>query len=324
MTLALLTSSLAGCSRRQPPAPVVRMGYFANITHATALIGVAGGAFQKALGDTKLQTTVFNAGPSVVEAFLARQLDCSFIGPVPAINGYVKAGGAFRIVCGVAANGVLIVAHPQAGITRLEDLAGKRIATPQYGNTQDISARVYLTQTLKQTLGEKPGQTRVIPLANAEQLEVFRRHDIDASWVPEPWASRMVHEAGGVAVAEEKALWPQGRFVVTVFVVSAEFLTQHPAEVEALVGSIREITAWINASRPAAAALVNAQLAAIAGKPLAPEVLADAFGRVEFTTDPLRPTVETFARWSFESGTLKEQPDLTNLFDTRILERVSR
>jgi NitT/TauT family transport system substrate-binding protein len=323
--LGLLLAMGALPSAAAPSATLkVRMGYFANLTHAQALIGVSRGDFRKALGAATLETTVFNAGPSVVEAFLARQLDCSFIGPAPAVNGYAKSNGGLRVVCGVAANGVVIVAHPQAGITHLADLAGKRIATPQFGNTQDVSARWYLTQTLKVQLGEGPGQTRIIPIANAEQLELFRRHEIDASWAPEPWASRMLREAGGVAVAQEKDLWEQGRFATTVFIVSSDFLAQHPREVEALVASIRDITTWVNANRGEAALLVNRELAALSGKPLPDSVLADAFKRVEFTTDPLAASVVAFAQRSVATGMLRQAPDLSGLFDTTIVARLRR
>jgi NitT/TauT family transport system substrate-binding protein len=188
----------------------VKMGYFANLTHAQALIGVSRGDFEKALGGAALQTRVFNAGPSVVEAFLAKELDCSFIGPAPAINGYAKSkGAAFNVVCGSAANGVLVVARKGSGIRTMADLVGKKIATPQFGNTQDVSARVYVTEVLKTAIGEKPGQCRIMPIANAEQLEALRRGDIDASWVPEPWGARMIKQEGAEVIAVESDFWPQ-------------------------------------------------------------------------------------------------------------------
>ena len=194
---------------KAPPAQV-RLGYFANVTHAQALLGVARGDFQKALGNVPLKTMVFNAGPSAVEAFFAGELDLTYIGPSPAINAYVKSKGqAVRIISGAAANGVVIVARKDSGITRLEDLAGKRIATPQYGNTQDVSARHYVLNVLRQTLREQGGSTQIQPIANAEQLGLFKSGQLEAAWVPEPWGARLVHEAGGVIIEEEKNLWPQ-------------------------------------------------------------------------------------------------------------------
>ncbi|MCY3021070.1 MAG: PhnD/SsuA/transferrin family substrate-binding protein, partial [Planctomycetota bacterium] len=175
---------MAGCGTSQTSVPVpggkavpaqVRLGYFANVTHAQALIGVSRGDFQKALGNVPLKTMTFNAGPSAVEAMFAEELDITYIGPSPALNAYVKSRGqAVRIVSGVAANGVVIVARKDSGIGKLEDLTGKRIATPQLGNTQDVSARHFITGVLKQPLKEKGGTTEIQPIANAEQLGLFR------------------------------------------------------------------------------------------------------------------------------------------------------
>jgi len=313
-----------GCGKHETrPLSVVRMGYFTNITHAQALIGVSRGDFQKALGNLKLETMVFNAGPSVVEAMFAGRLDCSFIGPSPAINGYVKSGGkAFKIVCGAAANGVVIVARPGSGIEKLEDLAGKRIATPQFGNTQDISARVYISKKLGCSIGEAAGQTRIIPIPNAEQLEVFKKGDIDASWVPEPWGARCVNDAGAQIIAEEKDLWSDTMFATTVFIVSEDFLNNHPYQVEMLVRTLVDITEWINANKAEAAALVNDQLRSITGKSLRPEILSEAFSRVTFTNDPLPASVSTCARWAFEAGMMKETPDVSAIVDSRFIDRI--
>jgi NitT/TauT family transport system substrate-binding protein len=309
-----------GASLGVRAAEPVRLGYFANLTHAQALVGVARGDFQKALGDVPLKTMVFNAGPSVVEAVMAGELDCSFIGPSPAINGYLKTkGAAFHVVCGVAANGVAIVARPGSGIRTLADLAGKRIATPQFGNTQDVSARVYVTDVLKSQLGEGKGQTRIMPIANAEQFEAMRRGDIDASWAPEPWASRMIVEGGATVVAEEKDLWPGKLFSTTVFVMSRTFMQKRPAQARALVRAVIEITDWMNGSPAEARRVINEQLKVVTGKALSAQVLDSACARVVFSVNPLDATLSEYAQRAYRVGMSKEPPDISGMLDTALL-----
>ena len=298
------------------PPTVVRLGHFANVTHAQALVGVARGDFQKALGQSKLDVKIFNAGPSVIEAIFAEELDLAYIGPGPAINGYAKSNGAaVRIISGSAANGVGIVVRPDSGIEKLEALAGKRIATPQLGNTQDLSAKHYLTKTLGLQLKKDGGDTDVVPIANADQLGLFKSGQIDAAWAPEPWASRLVHEANGKLIADEKDLWPDKRFCTVVLLASTKFLKEHPQTAEAFRKAHAEVTAWINANRQEAAELANKELNRLTSKALAPAVLADSFARTEFTTDPLMETVQEFAVWSRDLGFAKEAPDLKGLFE---------
>jgi NitT/TauT family transport system substrate-binding protein len=327
---AALAVLLAGCAApaSDPPgtpskstAPdAVRLGCFANVTHAQALIGIARGDFQKAIGSVPLKTLAFNAGPSAVEAIFAGELDITYIGPSPAINAHVKSKGrAVRIVSGSAANGVVVVARKDAGIAKLEDLAGKRIATPQYGNTQDVSARHYILNVLKQKLKADGGTTEIQTISNAEQLGLFKSAQIDAAWVPEPWGARLVQEAGGVIVAEEKDSWPEKNFAVTVVLVSTKFLEKHPDTVAALVRTHVELTDWVNAHRDEAADLVNGELQKLTGKPLPKAILSEAFARIAFTTDPFAASVEQFAAWAHKLGIAKDKPDLQGLVDTRFL-----
>jgi len=334
--ILLFFSLIAGCSSpsggakipgigEKPALAQVRLGYFANVTHAQALIGVARGDFQKALGGVPLKTMIFNAGPSAVEAIFAGELDLTYIGPSPAINAFVKSKGqAVRIVSGAAANGVVIVARNGSGIARLEDLAGKRLATPQYGNTQDVSARHYVLNVLKQPLKEQGGSTQILPIANAEQLGLFKSAQLDAAWVPEPWGARLVHEAGGVVIEEEKNLWPRKNFTVAVVLASAKFLEQNPEMVTAFLRVHAELTRWINAEPAQAAELVNGELRKLTGKALKKEVLAEAFSRLSFSTDPFPESIEQFAGWAYELGFAKEKPELKGLVDLRLLEKAQR
>jgi len=328
LVFALLVSVVASCAQTTGKIPdssgkkkstsvpeKVRLGYFANLTHAQALIGVTRGDFQRVLGDVPLDTKVFNAGPAVVEAFFAGELDLAYCGPSPAILTYVKSHGkAVRIVAGSAANGVVIVARKHSGIAKLEDLNGQRIATPQFGNSQDISARVYVLKTLGAALKEKNGDTEIQTIANAEQLGLFRAGQLDAAWVPEPWGARLIHEAGAVLLAEEKDMWPGRRFCSTVVLASTKFIEEYPETVKTFLAEHARLTEWVNANPAAAAAQINAELRRLAGKALPAAVLQDALARIEFTTDPLRSSVEEFAARAEFLGMLKGSMSLEGLF----------
>jgi NitT/TauT family transport system substrate-binding protein len=331
LPLLVLLAGLSGCASApvNGTAPAgaateperVRLGYFANVTHAQALVGVARGDFQKSLGASKLETRVFNAGPEAVEALFAGELDVTYIGPSPAINAYLKSRGtAVRIVAGSAANGVSIVARKDSGIASTKDLAGKRIATPQFGNTQDVSARHYLKSVLSRKLKEDGGETEILPVKNAEQIALFRSGQIDAAWAPEPWGARLVHEAGGVLIAEEKDLWPEKKFAITVVLVATKFLEEHPRTVERLLKAHVELTGWLNEHPSEAKAAVNAELARLTGKPVATAVLDDTFARTMFLTDPLPKTVAVFVDWSRELGFTRETQGIDGLFELKLLE----
>ncbi|MGB7159216.1 MAG: aliphatic sulfonate ABC transporter substrate-binding protein [Tepidisphaeraceae bacterium] len=333
VTLLVVALALAGCDARdsatatpggdgsttEAEAPAeVRIGYFANLTHAQAVLGVASGDFEKAIAPSKVKTRVFNAGPSLVEALFAGEIDLGYIGPGPAVSAHAKSKGrGIRIVAGAAANGVAIVARDGAGITKLEDLKGKRIATPQHGNTQDIAARYYLQHELKQ---DNPNN--IVPIANAEQSGLMARGEIDAAWAPEPWAARLVAEAKGKIIAEEKDLWPSKQFTLTLIVTTPEFLEKHPDVVEKILKQHRVITANLQKDPKGQLPALEAGLFALTGKKLPEGVLADAITRVQFTEDPLEDTLVRMAQWSYEVGFLTQPPKVDGLVDTTILRKL--
>ena len=237
LLLISLSFGLTACDRGSTGADAkggagapkeVRIGYFANLTHAQGVLGVASGDFQQAVAPSTPTTRVFNAGPSLIEALFARQIDIGYVGPGPAINAHLKSkGSGIRIVAGAAANGVLIVAGPNSGVSSFAEIKGKRVATPQLGNTQDIAARHFLTTLLKQEDAKN-----VLPIANAEQASLMSRGEIDVAWAPEPWGSRLLIENGAKLVAQEKDLWPNKAFTLTLVVTTPEFLRKHPDVVE--------------------------------------------------------------------------------------------
>ena len=300
-----------------PPAEV-RLGYFPNVTHAQAVLGVASGEFQEAIGPSQLTTRTFNAGPSMIEALFAGELDIAYLGPSPVLNGYTKSRGqALRVVAGAAANGVLIVARKGSGITKLDDLKGRSLATPQLGNTQDVSARHYL----KSQLGDDLANVR--PIASSEQAGMMSRGDIDASWAVEPWASFLVAEAGGEVIGREQDLWPEGRFVLTVVITTPEFLKAHPGVVEKMLRVHRNWTARLRQDPQRYLPQLGAALFDLTKKKLPEGVLASALKNVEFTDEPLESSFTTFDRWSRDLKFTKgAATDLTNLVDASILRKL--
>ena len=311
---------------KAPAEPVrVRLGFFPNVTHAQALIGVERGDFQKALGDdVKLETAVFNAGPSVIEAIFAGELDVSYVGPSPVINGFMRSkGDALRVVAGSAENGIVIVGNKKRGITTLEQLKGGRIATPQLGNTQDISARYYVMNTFKTPIGNKTGETQIIPTANPDIENLFLKDQLDGAWIPEPWASRLVANDLVVVIAEEKDLWESKRFSLTTIIARRKFLEEHPDVVKKILTAHVKITAELQADRAALAPVINASMKRLTTKTLPDKVLLDSLARCEFNTDPLEDTIREFQR---KGGALKLLPqgefDFPKLVDRRLLDEI--
>lgn len=306
---------------------LVRLGYFPNITHTQALVGVADGSFQKALGpDVKVDPKVFNAGPDEMEALFAGQIDIGYIGPGPAVTGYIRSNGeALKVIAGATSGGASLVVRKQSGITTPAGLVGRRIASPQLGNTQDIALRHYLDATLHAKLAETGGNTRVVPIRNPDILTLFKKGDLDAAWVPEPWAARLVHDGGGKILLDERTLWPQGKFSTAVVIVRKKFLEEHPNLVAKFVQAHVTVTDWANAHPEAAQHAASSEIKRLTGKALPAEVLKDAYSRLSVTYDPLTPTVKRCAQWSYALGFLgKSQPQLDGLFDASFLDKALR
>ncbi|MEZ0325794.1 MAG: ABC transporter substrate-binding protein [Fimbriimonas sp.] len=304
----------------------VRLGHFPNITHAPALVGVAREDFEKALGEASdLDVKVVNAGPEAMEALLAGELDVTYVGPSPAINTYIKSEGkALRVISGVCSGGASLVATKESGIRGIKDLNGKKVATPQLGNTQDVSLRSFIAKEGLQPK-DKGGQVEIIPTKNPDILMLFKQKQIDAAWVPEPWASRIVEETGAVRVIDERDLWPDKKFTTTVMVARTEFADRHPELVAKLVEANAQIIDWMNANTKDAQKLVNEQLAKLTGKPLKDSLLEESWKYMEFTSDPMEWCFDQFAISAKECGFLKNVPDdMKNMFDLTALKAVSK
>jgi NitT/TauT family transport system substrate-binding protein len=291
LLIALVGATLAACGGSKEEVAggktTVNLGYFPNVTHAQALVGIQRGDFAKALGaDVQLKTVPFNAGPSVIEAIYAGHIDIAYVGPSPTINGFLKSEGKeVRLVAGAAENGIVIVGSKKRGITTLEQLKGKKIATPQMANTQDISAKHYIVSKLGSKLGRREGETEVIPVANPDILNLFAKDQLDAAWIPEPWAARMEEDGLVVVIAEEKDLWEGGKFTLTSIIAREDFLKKHPKLVEDFLTAHIAITRELAEDSAKFVPQINAQIEKVTGKKLPESVLAKSLSRCGFTVE---------------------------------------
>jgi NitT/TauT family transport system substrate-binding protein len=308
----------------QGNATVIRVGAFPNITHAQAMVGKANGTFEKAMGpNVKIDWKSFNAGPSAIEALFSGAIDMTYVGPNPTISGYVRSNGeALRVVAGAASGGAALIVRSDSGINKPEDFHGKRVASPQLGNTQDVALRAWLLQHGMRPV-DKGGDVQVMPMANPDQLTLFLKKELDAAWAPEPWATRLIKEGNGRLFLDERDLWPNRQFIVTNLIVSTKFLKEHPDLVKNWLRAHVELTDWINGHLPEAKKFLNQQIQTETGKALPQAVLEEAFTRLEVTYDPLRNSLLTSAKSAFDAGFLgRQMPDLSGLYDISLLNQV--
>ncbi|HEV3171594.1 MAG TPA: ABC transporter substrate-binding protein [Actinocrinis sp.] len=301
------------------PATELRLGYFANVTHTTPIVGVAKNFFTDKLGSTKLSTQIFNAGPDEMTALLGGQLDAAYVGPSSALNAYVKSKGTgLTIVAGAENAGAELVVSSK--INSAADLKGKTLASPQLGNTQDVALRYWLKQQGYATTQQGGGDVNIQPSDNATTLTLFEAGKIDGAWVPEPWASRLVVEGKGHVLVDEKTLWPNGQFATTNLVVATSYLKAHPQTVKALIEGQLDANAWVTANPTAAATLVNSSIKTLTGKALAADVITRAWGEENVTNDPEAGSLQTSLDHAVAVGLLK-QTSLNGIFDLTLLNQ---
>lgn len=314
-------SKVAAGAKKIDDLDSVKIGYFPNLTHATALVGNQQGLFQKELGGTEAKYSQFNAGPSEIEALNAGSIDIGWIGPSPAINGYTKSRGEnLRIIGGSASGGVKLVVNPKK-IKSLDDVKGKKIATPQLGNTQDVAFLNWIAEKgWKVDAQSGKGDVSVVRTDNKITPDAYKSGSVDGAWVPEPTASKLVAE-GGKVILDEADLWPDKKFVITNIIVKQSFLKDHPKVVEAVLRGAVKTNAWIKANPDKAKAAANAQLKADSGKPLPAEVLDPAWKSIQTTNDPLAATLGAEADHAVKAGLL-EKPDLKGIYDLGPLNKV--
>jgi NitT/TauT family transport system substrate-binding protein len=294
----------------------VRVGHFPNITHAQALVARAferqgRNWFADRLGPgVKVEWYTYNAGPSAMEAVFAGSLDLTYVGPNPALNAYARSrGDEVRVVAGAVNGGSALVVQPNSGLTKPTDFRGKRIATPQFGNTQDVAARAWLVAGgLRIT--QTGGDAQVLPTSNPDQLSLFQSKQLDAVWTVEPWVSRLESEAGGQVLVEEKDA------ITTVLVSSAAFLSKSRDLARRFVAAHRELTEWIRQNPEEAQRLARNELQASFRVDMAPELVARAWARMSITPDVTRDAFQSFMTSAQQVGFMRGAPDLSRLVES--------
>lgn len=305
---------------------LVRVGHFPTITHAQGIIGhgfsrQGKGWFEKSLGShVKVQWFIYNDGPSAMEAIFADSIDLVYVGPSPTINAYLKSEEKLlRIIAGACSGGAALVVQPD--IHTIEDFKRKRIATPQFGNTQDVAARAWFKREGFHVI-LTGGDLNIIPMSGSSQLALFKQKMIDGSWNVEPWVSRLVIEADGKVFLNESEIWPEtkGEYVTTHLVSSQKFLDAYPELVKIWVNSHVELTDWINTHSEEAKLLLNAELKKEIMKGLSKKVLDRAWTQLKFTTDPIAESLYQSAEEAYRIGFIKKKPQLEGIYDLRFLK----
>lgn len=324
--VAILVAMVGGAASasslpESAPAPAtVKLGYFPNITHAPALVGVQDGIFAKALGHNKLiDNKTFNAGPDEVTALLTGSINMAFMGPSSALTGYVQSHGAISIIAGAASGGAELVVKPS--ITSVSQLKGTKLGSPQLGNTQDIALRYFLKKHGFTTTPSGGGDVHIQPEKNGTIVTAFKAGALDGAWVPQPYAAELVHEGGHVLV-NEASLWPKGEWATTNVVVLNTFLHAHPAAVKDFLKGLLNTLAFMKAHPAKARAAANARLKALTGKALPASVLKAAWKGLKFTPNPLAKTIRTQVAHGEAVGLLKNPGKLGPVFKLKLLDEV--
>jgi NitT/TauT family transport system substrate-binding protein len=344
---------------------VLRLGYFPNLNHAQVIIGLANGHFQKALSEnnsdsgenrdqgTTIKEYVFSAGPSAIEALYAGEIDVAYVGPNPAINGYMASNGeGIRIISGSASGGAVFVVRNDSGILSTTDLGGKKFASPQLGNTQDVALRKYLKQNGYETV-ENGGNVTVVPVKPSDILTLMLKKEIDGAWVPEPWGARLVKESNAKIFVDERDLWPpDGKFATTNIIVRTDYLKDNPEVIRKLINAQIDETLWINSTlnelqksnvtstsgnvenqtsqnieKDGVELFIHAfndGLERVTGNTVPEDELRDALQRLEFTYDPIKRSLFKMADDAYDLGLIGRgtKPDLTNIYDLGLLNQV--
>jgi NitT/TauT family transport system substrate-binding protein len=325
IAVALAALLLPGCAAASASSPQaldqVNIGYFPNLTHAPGLVADAEGKFTERFGklNVKVNTKSFNAGPDVIQAILSGSLDISYIGPNPTVTAYIQShSDGIRVIAGSTSGGASLVV--KSGITSVDQLRGKKLATPQLGNTQDIALRYWLKENGLNATQDGGGDVSIQPQQNSAAVQAFTAGSIDGAWVPEPFATRLVN-AGGTVLVDEKTLWPDGKFVTTNVIARTAFVQQHPDAVRAFIDAHLDALDEIKGNPAAAQAAAGAQIKRITEQEIPADVLKASWANLEFTADPLASTLKTSADHAAAVGLLPDKPSdgFAKLWDVNVL-----
>ena len=293
----------------------LRVAFFPNVGHAIPIIGLERGTFAESLGTTEIDTKLFDSGPQVVESLFANSIDIAYVGPGPAVNGFLKSDtNGVIILAGAASGGASFVIHPDSEIKSAQDFVGKRIAAPQIANTQDVSLRHFMAQNgLKPA--EKGGSVVVLNLANPEIYTLFTKGDIDAAWVPEPWATILVEDLGGKRLFHEEELWPDNKFASVLLVARADYVQKNPDVIARWLESHDKTVAWINSNPEQTTKIFNSFIERELRKSFSDTIIDKSLSNIEITSDPIPKSIEIFAERANSLGYLgRDGYNLTGIF----------
>lgn len=283
----------------------IRVAYFPNINHAVPIIGMEKGTFENQIGNnTVIEHMLFDSGPQVIESIFAGSIDIAYVGPGPAINGFLKSENHdVKILSGAASGGVSFIVHPNSKIDFVADFEGKRIAAPQIGNTQDISLRNYLSENgLKPA--EKGGSVIVLNISNPDIYTLFAKGDIDGAWVPEPTATILVQQLNGTRLFNEEELWPDNKFASVLLIAREEYVKQNPDVINKWLEAHKQTVNWIN-SNPEQTRIIFIQfMKKETGKSLPDKLIDESLSNLEITSDPIVSSIHTFAKRADSLGYL--------------------
>jgi NitT/TauT family transport system substrate-binding protein len=302
--LGILAAAIIGAAQPDADQNRIRVAFFANIAHAVPIVGIENGEFASHLGDVQIQTIIVDSGPQAIEALFANSADMAYVGPSPFINGYVKSGGeGMQILSGAASNGASLVIQKDLQISTAADFAGKKIAAPSIGNTQDISLRTYLSENdLKPA--EKGGNVIVYNIASSEIFTLFAKGEIDAAWVPEPTATILVEQLGGKRLFNEEEMWPDKQFSSVLLVARTDFIKKHPDLVEKWITAHKKTIAWINENPKETEIMFIDFYKKHTGKVLPEKIIHEAFSNIVITDDFIPESIHMFAERANSLGYL--------------------
>ena len=294
----------------------IRIAYFPNIGHAIPIVGIEKGFFEKSVGNaTVIETRVFDSGPQAIESLFANSVDIAYVGPGPAINGFLNSENHnVKILAGAASGGASFIVHPLSEINSVSDFAGKKIAAPQIGNTQDVSLRYYLSENGLKT-ADKGGSVIVYNIPNPDIYTLFVKGDVDGAWVAEPWATILETELDGKRLFYEEDLWPNSEFASVLLIGNVNFVEKNPTLITHLLESHHDTMNWINENPVETRIVFNNFLNSHLGQSLSDDVVDIALSNIVITDDPLPDSVHSFAAKADSLGYLgRNGYDLSGIF----------
>ena len=296
----------------------LRIAYFPNVGHVIPIVGIEKGFFlEKIDSDTEIESRIFDSGPQVIESLFANSVDIAYVGPGPAINGFLNSENKnIKILSGAASGGASFIVHPNSEINSASDFIGKKIAAPQIGNTQDVSLRHYLSENNLKS-AEKGGSVIVYNISNPDIYTLFVKGEIDGAWVAEPWATILETELNGNRLFFEEDLWPNKQFASVLLIVNSNYAEENPEIISNFLLSHHKTVNWINENPIETRNIFNTFLKSHLGQSLSDDVVDISLSNLEITSDPVSDSVYSFAEKADALGYLgRNGYDLSELFYT--------